>query len=94
MRAATFSKLIDSRFVCNYTRRGFISSQDGGRKEEGGVEEDDGSGRERKPAGKKEKRNGNEEEPVILIPFKTLLTREYPMCIRVEASFFIFRPSI
>lgn len=67
---------------------------EGGRKEEGGVEEDDGSGRERKPAGKKEKRNGNEEEPVILIPFKTLLTREYPMCIRVEASFFIFRPSI
>lgn len=67
--------------------------KEGERKEEGGVEEeDDGSGRERKPAGKKEKRNGNEEEPVIPIPFETLLTREYPMCIRV--SFFIFRPPI
>ena len=83
-------ELIDSRFVCNYTRRGFISSREGRRKE--GRGRDDERGRERKAGReeKKEKRNGNEGEPVIPIPFKTLLTREYTLCVYVSSFFFLF----
>lgn len=83
-------ELIDSRFVCNYTRLAealYHRGKEGERKEEG-----DGRGRERKAGReeKKEKRNGNEGEPVIPIPFKTLLTREYTLCVYVSSFFFLF----
>lgn len=88
MRAATFSNwLIRDSYVITRGEALYHRGKEGERKEEG-----DGRGRERKAGReeKKEKRNGNEGEPVIPIPFKTLLTREYTLCVYVSSFFFLF----
>lgn len=91
MRAATFSNWLirDSYVITRGSPRLYIIAgrKEKERKREGRWER---KGKEGGEGGKKEKRNGNEGEPVIPIPFKTLLTREYTLCVYVSSFFFLF----